>query len=370
MSRFSYGLDVSEEIAREKEVRRKIASAKEEDESVKLDPKYQQEIDALSEDGTSVQTRAEAAEEDDVVIRPARVRSARRNGNGRKSESKAEAKSDSKSDSKADKKAAKSKPAQSESPASPTPAHSHTEPQQPGDGTARLVLVLLLISALALSLIYVGLSSQKTPVSGQAHCYYEFAQNNRYSLATLDNLSDARRHWFLRALEADNEAEAAALMKMALCNDKAFDDVTLESNPLTYLRCDVGGKAFAVRESDLRALVNLSAPITCESLDGIISCDGGWTVDGIVATRDNVKPKFFIARSGGYFTVVKDVQGSDAAFSVMSSKDDDFVGYTLEPGRHMTMGFKFFVGDQFNQFTRVYLDHHVSAERVVVYEVV
>lgn len=364
MSRFSYSLDVGEELEKEKEVRRRIAAARgEEEERVKLDPKFEEEIKALADE-----PQPHVEDDDSIVITPAKV--------GKESikiESPREAKRSEKQKvvPKARPKTAPKaalKPAMDELKViqqEPAPAQPpmHTEPRTPGDGSGRLVVALLLIALVGIFLIYTGLASNEERQS----CAMIFAGGSNLTAVTLDKLSGARQHWFSRALLADNEGEAAALMRMALCPS---GNVTESSNVLEFQSCDVGGQVVEVSERELRGLVNLSARTPCDALESVISCDNGYFIDGTVAFSDKQQPASLVAKYGGVFTVVKFGGESDESIVVVSDKAGDYVSYMVPAANAETMALKLFVGDAFTKFERVYLDHTYGGERTLLYALV
>jgi hypothetical protein len=222
------------------------------------------------------------------------------------------------------------------------------------------VLALLLVSIIAVVLIYAGLSQQGANAQPQL-AYALFAQENNLALVSADNLEGAKLYWFARALQSDNDAEAAAIMKMVLCNET----LTTASNPLNYSSCSTDGMAFVVRELDI---VNISAPIKCDSLEDVVSCENGYFVDGIVAFKDGRKPAAFVVKTNGQFV---ELGGGKTAFpealTVVSDTADNYIAYTLPVAASRTMAVKFFVGGQFNGFERVHLDHGAGSARAVIY---
>ncbi|MEK6823034.1 MAG: hypothetical protein AABY13_04330 [Nanoarchaeota archaeon] len=421
MSRFSYSLDIGEELEREKEVKRKLAQSRErsedEEEKVRLDPKFEQEILALAEDQPVVQ------EDDSIVITPAKVEKPRpiasevrvpkkapveprpepklekakpepKTEPAPKPVPKSEPKpkqlkespkvvvkepvkevkpakkvSEKKTQDKSQEATSKKTvvvPVPSVAPApTPEPKPLQVEPRTPGDGTGRLVVALLLISIIAVVLIYTGLASEQAAT--QVSCYQQWASENKISLVSLDNLTGARQYWFKRALLADNEAEAAALMRMALCDGK---EVTQNSNPLEFTRC-APDHLFAIDEDDVRAVANISVSSSCDALGAVITCDNGYMVDGLVAFGADGPPKYFIAKSGGAYTIVASGNKTkNEALTVLSDREGTFVAFTLPVQNREMMVMKFFVGDEFTSFRRAYLDHADGGERTLVYALV
>jgi hypothetical protein len=386
MPRLSQGLDVGAELERDRELRRKIAEARdgklmEEEEAIEIAPKFAQEIDELVEDDTPVV--AKSVDDDDGTVIPLKRITEKRAKAEAKSEAKAAKKAPAKKEIKivrvetkkpkeqkpekkvekavapaAQPKAALPKAAPPATPAITAPADAPED-----DGVGRLVLALLLVSIIAVVLIYAGLSQQPAQAQQQPG-YARFASDNNITLTSLDNAEGAKLYWFKRALAADNEGEAAAVMRMVLCNQP----LTQDSSPLNYTKCPVNNTAFVVRESDV---ANLSKPSKCDSLEDVITCDNGYIIDGIVAFKDGIKPAAFVAKSLGQYTVV--TGGTDSlpeVLIVVSDVNGNYVAYTTPLlAAKDSMALKFFVGDAFLRFNRLYLDH-ANTPRAVVYQLV
>jgi hypothetical protein len=393
MSRFSYSLDVGEELAREKEVKRKIAAKGEEEETVRLDPKFEQEILQLAEE------KQVTYEEDDSIVITPKIKPAKeapkptkvmkskpearpeaKTSKPEAKESKPELKEVKKKEVKPKKEEKKAEPVPLKvapksfkieaTPMTPTPdpAPLHTEPRTPGDGSGRLVLALLLISVIAIILIYSGLASQDVSQKPAVPCSVQFADNNNLTLVSLSNLTGPQQYWFKKALLADNEAEASAIMRMVLCTDDSLV-LSEDSNPMNFSYCDYGSNVISISESDMQSLVGLSNSSKCDSLDDVIICDNDYSVEGIMAYKDDERPQYFIAKAGGKYTVIEST-GLPIALAVMSDKSDKFVAYTLPVESRNKMAMKLFVGDDFSNFKRVYLDHKSGNDRVVVYKLI
>ncbi len=365
MSRYSYSLDVGEELTREKEVRRKIAAR--EDDDVRLNPKFEHEIEELTSDENMVTVNDEP---EDIIITPKAQPKMQKMPERRIIKPKAEKPKAEKPEPKAVKKSepkAVKKEHKTESKVEKPKVEDHKKPEVPSgpsvpgddDGIGRLVVVLLVVAAIALILIYTGLASRD---SGEA--YADWAKENGLKVVTLEETSGAQNYWVKRALLADNEAESAAILRMALCD---HGELTEESNPLDYSGCMVNGTVLAVREEDLRSLENLSVAFECDELDNLISCDGGYLVDEFVVIKGASKPQYSVFRSNGRYTVIK-TTGDPETFVVVSDEYDNYRGYTASVEASNTMALRLWVGDTFGAFERAHLEH--KGERTVLYSLV